>query len=108
MINLESLSLPELLELQKQLPTVIARRQTEVRKDLLQKASAMVARHGLTLDELMKGSRKRHGVKYANPGDPSQTWSGVGSRPRWVRELLAAGKTLEDLKVVDQAGNTDN
>ena len=99
MIDLENMSLPELLDLQKQLPVVIAQRQAEVRKDLLRKASVMAAKHGLTLEELMKGGRKRSTVKYVNPDDPMQTWSGVGSRPKWVRELLAAGRTLEELRI---------
>lgn len=99
MTNLDNMSLQELLEIQKQLPTLIAQRQEEVRKDIMQKASQMAAKHGLTLEDVMKTGRKRNAVRYINPDEPSQTWSGVGSRPKWVRELLAAGKNLEDLRV---------
>ena len=106
MVNLDNLSLQELLEIQKQLPLLIAQRQDEVRKDVLQKASQLAAKHGLTLEDLMRKSRKRHAVKYANPEDSTQTWSGVGSRPRWVREWLAQGKTLESLKI-EHGGESD-
>lgn len=99
MVNLDALTLQELLEIQKQLPALIAQRQEEVRKDVLQKAAQLAARHGLTLEDLVSKSRKRRAVKYANPDDTSQTWSGVGSRPRWVRDHLARGFTLEDMKV---------
>ncbi|WP_084465111.1 H-NS family nucleoid-associated regulatory protein [Rubellimicrobium thermophilum] len=34
----------------------------------------------------------------ATPDNPSQTWSGRGRRPRWVREAEAKGLTLEDLR----------
>jgi DNA-binding protein H-NS/nucleoside phosphorylase len=37
--------------------------------------------------------------KYANPENPSQTWTGRGRQPGWVRELLASGKRLEDLEI---------
>ncbi|WP_083843193.1 H-NS family nucleoid-associated regulatory protein [Bradyrhizobium sp. WSM471] len=37
--------------------------------------------------------------KYRNPNNPSQTWCGRGSQPRWVHDLLAAGTTLEDIKL---------
>ena len=37
--------------------------------------------------------------KYRNPGNPSQTWSGRGTQPQWVRELLAAGTQLEDIRI---------
>jgi DNA-binding protein H-NS len=37
--------------------------------------------------------------KYHNPNEPSQTWSGRGRRPRWVRRLLAEGKKKQDLRI---------
>lgn len=102
MIDLESLTLVELLELQKRLPTVIAYKQDEVRKEVLQKAANLAARYGLTLEDLVSKGRKRRAVRYANPSDPSQTWSGVGSRPKWVREWITAGGDLETLKLKEE------
>jgi DNA-binding protein H-NS len=37
--------------------------------------------------------------KFQNPEQPGQTWAGRGKQPRWVGELLAAGRTLEDLRI---------
>ena len=37
------------------------------------------------------------GVKYRD--DEGNTWGGRGPRPRWLRNALAAGKTLEDFRV---------
>ena len=37
--------------------------------------------------------------KFRNPEPPHQTWSGRGLQPRWVSELVAAGKSLDDLCV---------
>src|SRR5258707_10672141 len=37
--------------------------------------------------------------KFQNPKPPHQTWSGRGHQPRWVRELVAAGKTIDDLLI---------
>lgn len=99
MIDLEKLTLVELLEVQKRLPTLIAYKQDEVRKDVLQKTANLAAKYGLTLDDLVSKGRKRISVRYVNPSDPSQTWSGVGSRPRWVRDLIAAGWELDALKL---------
>jgi DNA-binding protein H-NS len=39
--------------------------------------------------------------KYRNPEDPSITWSGRGRHPRWVSELLAAGKAIDDFQIAD-------
>jgi len=42
-------------------------------------------------------------VKYTNPLDARQTWTGRGRKPQWVVEALAGGKTLQDLEVKPQA-----
>lgn len=99
MINLDNMTLPELLEVQKRLPTLIAQRQAEVRRDLLDKVSTLATKHGLTLDDLMRKGRKRHAAKYMNPDDQTQTWTGVGSRPKWIRAWIEEGRDVEDLKI---------
>lgn len=38
-------------------------------------------------------------VLYANPSDARLTWGGVGRKPTWLVEYLAAGGSLERLKV---------
>jgi DNA-binding protein H-NS len=42
-----------------------------------------------------KGSKSA--PKYANPADPSQTWTGRGRKPNWLIEALNEGKSLEDM-----------
>jgi DNA-binding protein H-NS len=37
--------------------------------------------------------------KFRNPGNPAETWSGRGRRPRWVVEQLRSGKRMEDLQI---------
>lgn len=37
-------------------------------------------------------------VKYRNPENSSETWTGRGARPKWVGAALASGKTLDQLK----------
>ena len=52
--------------------------------------------------EVAKTPRKRGGSvkpKYRNPGDKTQTWTGRGLKPRWVRDLLDSGKSLEDIAI---------
>lgn len=40
--------------------------------------------------------------KYQNPKNPSETWSGRGKQPRWLKAQLRAGKKLNDL-LIDRA-----
>lgn len=37
--------------------------------------------------------------KYQNPKDPSETWSGRGKQPRWLKAQLRAGKKLDELLI---------
>jgi DNA-binding protein H-NS len=37
--------------------------------------------------------------RFRNPEPPHQTWSGRGIQPRWVRKLLAEGKSLDDFGI---------
>lgn len=43
-----------------------------------------------------KGPKGKGQVKFR---DGSNVWGGRGPRPRWLREALAAGKSLEDFAV---------
>lgn len=36
-------------------------------------------------------------VKYRN--EAGQSWGGIGKRPRWLQEAIAAGRALEDFAV---------
>jgi len=75
-----------------------------------------IRRHGLPETIIIDGSNaneaaikcynEEHGtaiiirqVKYRNPNDPSQTWTGTGRKPVWVLSQLSAGKQLADLAV---------
>jgi DNA-binding protein H-NS len=37
-------------------------------------------------------------VKYRNPSDSTQQWSGRGRQPAWVKAWIASGKNLEEAK----------
>jgi DNA-binding protein H-NS len=43
--------------------------------------------------------RREVAPKYRNPGNPAETWSGRGRKPRWVEEQVAAGRGLSDLLI---------
>jgi DNA-binding protein H-NS len=38
-------------------------------------------------------------VKYRNPEEPEQTYSGHGRKPDWLKAKIAEGKTLEQFAV---------
>lgn len=48
-----------------------------------------------------KGSRKGIKVpaKYRNPNNLSDTWSGRGMKPNWLKSLLEKGHRLEEFRI---------
>jgi DNA-binding protein H-NS len=87
------------------------KRDEEKRRALRQQIENMVKEHGISLAELFpqagknrsprKEARKRgeQTMKYRNPDQPSQTWTGSGRKPSWLVEALASGRSLEDFEV---------
>jgi DNA-binding protein H-NS len=102
-IDLNSLSQRELKDLQSRIARAISsyedRRKKEVLAELEEKAREM----GYSLAELtgVAQTRKRApaAAKYANPDDPSQTWTGRGRQPRWFAAALAAGRSAQSMTI---------
>ena len=103
-MNLDSMSLKELKDLQSQVAKAIGSYEDRKKKQALAELDEKAREMGFSLVELMGVSgkvRKRAAAmpKYANPSDPSDTWSGRGRKPCWFTAALNAGKTPEDLMI---------
>lgn len=102
-INLNSLSLKELKDLQSQVVKAVSSFEDRKKKAALIEIEEIARSKGFTLAELTGISlvRKRAPAtpKYANPADASDTWSGRGRKPRWFAAALNAGKRPEDLAI---------
>lgn len=104
-INLEKMSVSELEQLKASTEQTIAEKRKADRKDALKAAKDAAAKYGFTLAELM-GDAKTAGKskpasppKYAHPENPSLMWTGRGRQPAWIKDGLAAGKSLEDFLI---------
>lgn len=102
-LELNSLSLKELKELQSQVAKAIATFEDRAKKSAIAELEDKARELGFSLAELtgIAPARKRpaSAAKYANPANPSDTWSGRGRKPRWYTEALVAGRTPEELAV---------
>jgi DNA-binding protein H-NS len=103
MIDLESLSLAELKALKKRVETAIEDFADREKRQKLAEIEAFARDRGMSLADVTaligKKTRKPAAAKYANPADPSDTWTGRGRRPRWVVAAQEAGKSLDDLAI---------
>lgn len=105
--QISKLDLEELLEVQAAVEKLIKNFQKDRRRELQKQFKQMAAQSGFTLDEVLGGKgavieepkKRNYKPKYHNPDNPEQTWTGLGMKPRWVRELLDQGKTMDDLRI---------
>lgn len=109
-MDISKLSLKELQELLVVIPEEIKSRKAQEKKAALKEIAELAAKRGFKLEELIGqtsekaaatniGTRKPAKIKYRNPADPQQTWTGRGKKPAWVAAWLNQGKSLDDLKV---------
>ena len=108
-IDLNGLSVADLEKLivdaKARIETVKKQQFSELRRAL----EAQARSAGFDIYELFSGGRakapavagekKAVAPKYRDPADASQTWTGRGKQPHWVRDALAAGKKLEQLAI---------
>jgi DNA-binding protein H-NS len=101
---LEKMSLEELQAHQKEVEAALKGYEKKRKAEALAAVRATAKEFGFTLEELTGGkalakSGSKGAAKYANPADPSQTWTGRGRQPNWVKEALAKGKSLESMAI---------
>ncbi|MDA9521524.1 hypothetical protein XI06_14480 [Bradyrhizobium sp. CCBAU 11434] len=90
--ELDGCSTDELWTLYEAIVAILQRRLEGEMRQLDERLVALRGRFQAAPDEANRAPRFR------NPGDPSQTWSGRGKRPRWVTDLLKTGVGLDELR----------
>jgi DNA-binding protein H-NS len=106
-VNLAGFSTQELRQLARDVEQELNRRRVEDRKTALRAMKELAGSYGFTVEEVLETALRRRRraaaapaeAKYRNPDNPEQTWAGRGRKPGWLVELLAQGKTLEELGV---------
>lgn len=101
-IDYSTLSHAQLVQMLKEIPIEIKKREKVAKRDLIRKIEQLAEESGFSLDEVMatnKPSTKKAAAKYVNPENSEQTWTGRGRKPHWVLDALEAGQTLEDLAI---------
>ena len=100
--GLEKLSYVELLDLQKQVEALIVERRAAEARAVKEQIQELAAKAGFSAGELFGGRGGKRGasaVKYRNPKDAGQTWTGRGRKPNWLTEAVKKGAKIESFEV---------
>ena len=104
-MDLSTLSVVELRDLQQQIPVELKRREAQDKVKILNETRAFVKARGYALEDLLgkevkaKGPTGKVKVKNRHPDNPTLEWTGRGRQPKWVADWLAAGGGLDALMV---------
>lgn len=97
---LENATSEQLNQWQNAISSEMQKRLTKERAEARKKIREIADAHGIDLAKMATGTtHKRTEGKYRNPNDQFSTWTGIGRKPKWVTEWLAAGNELADLEI---------
>jgi DNA-binding protein H-NS len=108
MTDLSNFSLADLRSLQEQIKQEMKNREAQDVQKAREQILAIAQSVGVPLAELMgkagKGGNKKGpsgtvAVRFQNPENVSQQWTGRGRQPKWVKEWVEGGKPLDALRV---------
>jgi DNA-binding protein H-NS len=101
---LEKLSLDELWSLHEQVCALLEQKMgTEKRKLDARLAELGRKSADMPVATPQRGPYPKVEAKFRNPEDSSETWSGRGKKPKWITELLATSRAVDEFRILEDA-----
>jgi DNA-binding protein H-NS len=97
--SLDEMSYAELAQMETRIARLKIEKQNTERVELRERIVAMVKEHGFEISDLFGKGRKGKGtvaVKYRDPQNPENTWTGRGRMPRWMAAATKGGKSKKE------------
>ena len=98
--NIENMSFAELTAMQSRIERAKVEKQGAERIALRQKMVDMAKEPGFDMRDLLdgrgKGSRGKVAIKYRDPSNSANTWTGRGRMPRWMTAATKGGKAKKE------------
>jgi DNA-binding protein H-NS len=104
MMDLSNMSVGDLRNLQDQIKQEMKKREVQEVQKAREQILAIAQSVGVPLKDLIasSGVRAKTGtvaVRYRHPENQAQQWTGRGRQPKWVKEWVEGGKSLDKLRV---------
>ena len=96
-IDISRLTIDQLTDLVGKAQTEMASRERQRRKDLRSELERRLTADGYKLHDIFPElgigaangrQRRKMPVRFRNPQNPDETWTGIGRSPRWVQAIL--------------------
>jgi len=101
-IELAYLSYGELQQLQSEIEPALTRAKEREHAALREQIDTMLNGNGVSIGELYGkaiGKKRNHPVRYRDPDNANNTWSGLGRKPRWLEDAILNGEDKETYRI---------
>jgi DNA-binding protein H-NS len=95
----EKMSYAELAEMEAQIQRLKIGKQNAERSELRLRLTDLAQEHGFDIHDLFGKARKGKGtvaIKYSDPKNPENTWTGRGRPPRWLAAAMKGGRAKKE------------
>ena len=101
MIEIQNKSQEELLAIIAEAQTHLEALRRSKHKEVIAQIKELAASIGVTVEihEASNATSAKIPAKFRNPDNHSQTWTGRGLAPKWLKALIAAGRDKNDFLV---------
>jgi len=103
--NFTDMSEVELSNMIENARKVLKDKQENKRKEVLSQIKELASSIGVNVDITETGTRasSRKGssvpIKYRDPANSANKWTGRGMKPKWLKELLDQGRSIKDFEI---------
>lgn len=102
-MNVSTMTMLELRNLQEKVQQEISQRERQDLSKAREQIMAIAQQAGIPLKQLiLDGLHPRTGkvaVRYRNPDNAAEQWTGRGRQPLWVKNWVESGKSIDLLRV---------
>jgi DNA-binding protein H-NS len=103
MMDLSNMSVGDLRNLQEQIKQEMKQREHQEVSKAREQILAIAQSVGMPLKDLMTAAKvSKQGtvaVRFRHPDNAAQQWTGRGRQPKWVKEWVEGGKSIDKLRV---------
>ena len=101
MTDIQNKSKEELLALITEAQTQLDAIKRSHHKEVIAQIKELAASIGVTIEihETSKTTSAKIPAKFCNPDKPSQTWTGRGMAPKWLKDLVEKGHNKDEFLI---------
>jgi DNA-binding protein H-NS len=104
-MDLSNFSVSDLRALQENIKQQLKKREQQELTSAREQILAIAQSVGLPLSELINGIKRPQkektavAVQYRHPDDATLQWTGRGRQPKWIKEWVDSGKSLDLVRI---------